>query len=128
MSSISTITVNDDGASNNRDFDPVSTSNGLARWSCNDSNTAAGRPTLGLSLDERKPNRATDRIRLTLAYPKEVLQDGEYVVTDTFRATMDVVVPSGFTDADREDCAYILANLLDAGHVFNMIKDLEAVY
>lgn len=129
MASIATITVTDDsGATNNRDFDPVSTSGGVASWENKDSSTTAGRPSLMLSVDKRKPNRATDRIKLSLAYPKEVLQDGEYVITDTFRATIEVVSPSGFTDDDREDCAYILANLLDSTAVFNAIKDIEAVY
>jgi hypothetical protein len=129
MSAISAITLTDNaGASNNRVFDPVSTSGGVARWTCKDSNTAAGRPTLQLTFDERKPNRATDRVKLSFSYPQEVLVDGVYVIENTARFTADIVVPSGLTDAERSKFSYLVMRSIASAPIFAAYEQLEAVY
>lgn len=129
MSDIASFTVADDsGSTNNRTFGPISTTGGVSMWEVADSSTTAGRPTLSLTHDVRKPNRQTDRIRFAFAYPIEGDVADGYPVLHTARCTFEVVVPAGLTDDQREDFAYLATRLPSETQILEMIRVGEAVY
>jgi hypothetical protein len=110
MASISTISVwDDDAATIAETYWPVSVVSGLATWS-KAGNTAAGDRVITQSYSARSASRPTDKIRVKLSFPKEVLVDGVYVVDSVAIADIQVTVPESFTDVDRE---YFMNNIMD---------------
>jgi hypothetical protein len=131
MGSIVLITLYDDDAHSADPviYDPKSVVAGIASW-IYPGNTAAGAREFTFSYSDATSARPTEKIRGKLRFPKEVQNaDLTYSVVSTAFANIEVTIPSGWTQAEREDLSNNLATLFDPGKpLHNAIHDGDRVY
>lgn len=130
MATITDISVTDDDAgTNTRVFSAVMADGGKGTWALKDANTIfAGIGSLQISLDQASSKRATNKVKLSLAFPKEVDDNGTTVVNDTGRVTVDVVVPTGFTATDIENMRNLSSKIQMSAVWKAYLDEAEPVY
>lgn len=131
MPAIGNIVIHDDsGSANPRTFKPVLATGENSSWVCDDGNITASAMTIDMRFRPRTSQRPTNRVNISFAMPKEILDTdtGVHSVQSVARASFEVVVPDDFDDTDAESFAYIWSRLAAVGFMFNAVSDNEAVY
>lgn len=83
---------------------------------------------LGVMFDPATSQRATNKVRMTLALPVIESVSGINQVTRTLRFDGTFIIPDNATAAERANLWAFVANALDNAQIKAVIKDLDPMY
>lgn len=69
-----------------------------------------------------------NRAKLFIEYPVVSVVDGVSVVNHTLRATVDLILPDGATDAQRKDLYALVRNAMSNALIQGALRDLDPLY
>ena len=129
MPSATTIALFDGQATPvSHNFEPQSIVPGKSIWVNRESDTSAGNLALIVGFDPAKSGRKTNRVTVRFNYPVEHVVDGVTKVSHTARFSADVVLPEEMTQAERDDMAAYVKNVLANAVVNGYMSDLDHAY
>jgi anion-transporting ArsA/GET3 family ATPase len=110
MSAIANVVVADATPTNHTLY-PLSASIASSKYADQAANIMSGNRTLELKLSLASKTRATDRVTVLFASPKEQEVDGVWGVASIGRATLEYVIPEDWTSTERNHFATEVASL-----------------
>lgn len=110
------------------DFAPLAVSPENTTWVNRDSDTSAGNLQVIARFSPAKTGRPSNRINLRFNMPVEHTVDGVVKVAYTARLNADVVLPEEMTQAQRDDMAAYIKNMLADTVINGYISDLDPAY
>lgn len=93
-----------------------------------DATISAGEESLSLSLSRASANRATNRVKITLAVPHEQTVDSVVSVRSTARMNCEIILPDDMTQTERDDFAALVSNAFDHADVQGYFADLISTW
>lgn len=110
-------------------FVPVSVSPQLSLFrNVAGASISASEEQIGLSLSRASANRATNKVKLTIAMPHEQTVDGVVVVRSTARFTGEWTLPDDMSATERGHFAAIVKNAAANADIEDYVTDLEAFW
>lgn len=91
---------------------------------------SAAEEQLGLSLSRATANRATNKVKITIALPHTWTDSntGLVGVRDVFRFTGEFIIPDTMSEEERADASAIVRNALAVTAIKNYVNTLESYW